>query len=228
MVLLVGIEREVLPLERDAAELVDRLPTTVDRIVQGALEWIGFVILGVIVVVPLATRRFRLFGYVLLADVLAIAAMALVLWPLNGREARAIVQELTTQDGISTSLTSGEVGIAVWAASFVVLAPFVPRRIRRAGAVGLAVVVILRLVVHTTLVGNVLLAMPVGALAGTVVLLALGRPERRPSGSAVRLALVTNGLPVADIDFVDAAPPRLVDLARRAGGRTPPGRRRGR
>ena len=93
MALLVGIEREVLPLERDAAELVDRLPTTVDRIVQGALEWIGFVILGVIVVVPLATRRFRLFGYVLLADVLAIAAMALVLWPLNGREARAIVHD---------------------------------------------------------------------------------------------------------------------------------------
>ena len=207
MALLVGIEREVLPLERDAAELVDRLPTTVDRIVQGALEWIGFVILGVIVVVPLATRRFRLFGYVLLADVLAIAAMALVLWPLNGREARAIVHELTTHDGITTSLTSGEVGIAVWAASFVVLAPFVPRRIRRAGAAGLAVVVLLRLVVHATLVGNVLLAIPVGALAGTAVLLALGRPERRPSGSAVRLALVTNGLPVADIDFVEQPRP---------------------
>ena len=133
MLLLVGIEREVLPLERDLSDLVDRLPTTVDRIVHGALEWLGFAILGVIALVPLATRRFRLFGYVLLADTLAIGAMALVLWPLNGREARTIVQELTTQHGISTSITSGEVGIAVWAASFTVLAPFVPRRIRHAG-----------------------------------------------------------------------------------------------
>ena len=207
MLLLVGIEREVLPLERDLSDLVDRLPTTVDRIVHGALEWLGFAILGVIALVPLATRRFRLFGYVLLADTLAIGAMALVLWPLNGREARAIVQELTTQHGISTTITSGEVGIAVWAASFTVLAPFVPRRIRHIGAVGLAVVVILRLVLHTTLFGNVLLAVPVGALAGTVVLLVLGRPSRRPSDSAVRMALVRNGLPVADIELVGEPAP---------------------
>ena len=66
---------------------------------------------------------------------------------------------------------------------------------------------ILRLVVHTTLFGNVLLAVPVGALAGTVVLLALGRPERRPSGSAVRIALVRNGLPVADIELVNEPSP---------------------
>ena len=183
---------------------------------QGGPEWIGFVILGVIVVVPLATRRFRLFGYVLLADVLAIAAMALVLWPLNGREARAIVHELTTEDGITTSLTSGEVGIVVWAASFVVLAPFVPRRIRRAGAVGLAVVVLLRLVVHATLIGNVLLAIPVGALAGTVVLLArtsgtsAERQRGAPGARDERLAGHRHRLR-------GAAPPRLVELGRRAG-----------
>ena len=69
-------------------------------------------------------------------------------------------------------------------------------RWRRAGAIALAVLVLLRFIVGYYLPGNVVVSIPVGAAIGAAVLLAFGRPDRRPTMAAIGSALATRGLPV--------------------------------
>jgi undecaprenyl-diphosphatase len=109
----------------------------------------------------------------------------------------ALVVEVARRGGVDSTLTVD--GLAVMAASFTVLAPFVSRRWRRAGALLLALVVLLRLLVPIAHPGTLAVALVVGALAGSGTLLLLGRPSRRPTLGAVAAALTGSGLPPADL-----------------------------
>ena len=199
MALTVWLEDSVLGLERDVVALFDFLTPSVERILDGALEWVGAVVgLGVILY-PLVRRRFRLFGYVLLANVLASLAASAVLWVVDRRSPAPLVNELAQRAGITQDVTGSVQTFAQLAASFLVLAPFVTRRWRTAGAVTLGVMVLARLLVSAYLPSDILLALPVGAACSAVVLLAFGRPDLRPTVEAIRLALVGAGLDAAEV-----------------------------
>ena len=206
-VVMITLEDSVVRLEGDVVQLVDRLPATIVRIIHGSLEWLGLVVLATIVLVPLITKRYRLFGYVFVADAVAVGLMTLVLWLVDRSDAQQIVAELTRRDGITVATTTGELGVAAWAASFIVLGPFVSARWRRAGTIALGAMIVIRLVVSHDLPGNVIIALPVGATAGVGVLCAFGRPDRRPSVNAIRLALSACGLDARDVRVVDTGVP---------------------
>ena len=202
IVVMLLVQDSVVRLEGDAVRFLDRLPGTIERIIHGSLEWLGFVVIGAIVLVPLVTKRFRLFGYVFVADVFAIGAMALVLHFVDRSTPKAIVAQLTARDGITVATTSGALGIAVWTASFIVLGPFVVSRWRRAGKIGITVLVVIRLVVSYNLPGTLLMALPIGATIGAAVLYAFGRPDRRPSAARITKALVNDGLAVRQLSIL--------------------------
>ena len=202
IVVMLLVQDSVVRLEGDAVRFLDRLPGTIERIIHGSLEWLGFVVIGAIVLVPLVTKRFRLFGYVFVADVFAIGAMALVLHFVDRSTPKAIVAQLTARDGITVATTSGALGIAVWTASFIVLGPFLVSRWRRAGKIGITVLVVIRLVVSYNLPGTLIMALPIGATIGAAVLYAFGRPDRRPSAARITKALVNDGLAVRQLSIL--------------------------
>ena len=108
-----------------------------------------------VLVIPLITRRFRLFGYVVVAGfVNSVLIGAIVRWlELSGTSGNDLSAEAAPR-GVSADV----VGASHLVAAFVVISPFVSARWRRAGAWTVAAVVVLRLIVasgtstHVTLV----------------------------------------------------------------------------
>jgi undecaprenyl-diphosphatase len=125
--------------------------------------------------------------------------MWLVLQLLDREDPTLLVNEIAERAGLSDVHTSGEIGFAQFAAAFVVLGPFVSKRWRRAGAISLTVLVLLRFLVGYYLPGNVIVSIPLGAAVGAAVLLVFGRPDRRPTIAAIAQALASAGLAVRDL-----------------------------
>jgi uncharacterized protein (TIRG00374 family) len=197
--LTIWLEDSVLGFEEDVVRLFNFISPAVERMLHGALEWVSLCISGAILVWTLATRQFRLLGYVVIAYAVAGALMWLALQLLDRADPTIVVNEVAQRAGLSGASTSGEIGFAQFAAAFVVLGPFVSTRWRRAGAIALAVLVLLRFIVGYYLPGNVVVSIPVGAAIGAGVLLAFGRPDRRPTMAAIGSALANAGLPVHDL-----------------------------
>ncbi|MBM3676014.1 MAG: hypothetical protein FJW88_13940 [Actinobacteria bacterium] len=194
---------EVVGLERDLLQLVTFLEGTGERIAVGLLQ----ILVGASVLaswlVPLLTRRYRLFGYIALAN----ATAGLLVWTaerlIDSDSAPALRNELAGRAGLGVDDFPTMTGLATLAAVFVVLGPFVGRRWRRAGAVVVAFSVGLRLVVSVELPSALFLSVAAGATVGALVLYAFGRPDERPTGQAVIAALRRARLPVATLDPAD-------------------------
>ncbi|MGY1703524.1 flippase-like domain-containing protein [Geodermatophilus sp. SYSU D00697] len=179
----------VTSLDDDLAGRLSFLTPAAERVLVGTA---GLLLLAAVTaawVAPLVTRHHRLFGHLLVGGVLAVALLRGAEWAVDREDAR--------RGAVDGTLTVD--GLAVVAASFVVLAPFVSRRWRRAGAVLLAVVTLLRLLVPVTFPAALVLALLLGPLAGSGTLLLLGRPSTRPTAGAVAAALTGGGLPVAHL-----------------------------
>jgi undecaprenyl-diphosphatase len=200
--LLVALARwsrdALLSLESDLVQRLMVFTPAVSRIVAGALTLGLAVSVAVAWAVPLITRRFRLFGYLVVGTLLVCSLLRGVLW-FVGREApHPLMREVTRRAGVDSSLTV--YGLALVATTFVVLAPFVSRRWRRAGAVVLAALTVLRLLVPITFPATVAVALGLGAAVGSGTLLAFGRPSARPTQAAIAAALTGSGLPVAELE----------------------------
>ena len=186
-------------LEEDLIELLGFFSPTIERVIKGGLEvLVGVVGVGILLI-PLINRRYRLFGYTFLAQTLAMVLMAGAQALVDRDESERVINELADRAGIQAATTSGAIGIATTSAAFIVLAPFVSRRWRRTGIILITTITLLTIVVSLRLPADALLALPLGALCGTVVLLAFGRPDRRPTLDAIRSALQGAGLPASEV-----------------------------
>lgn len=199
--LLVALARwardESTALDEDLVQRLSFLTPGVGRILAGAVTLLVLASLVGAWATPLVTRHSRLVGHLLVSGVLAVLLVQGADRVVDRGDTDALVAELTRRGGVDSTLTVD--GIAVVAASFVVLGPFVSRRWRRAGARLLALVVLLRLLVPIAHPGTLAVALVLGALAGSATLLLLGRPSRRPTLGAVTAALTGSGLPPADL-----------------------------
>lgn len=196
----IWLEDAVIGVEEDIVELFGFLSPSIERVLHGGIEIVAALIGVVVYLVPIVTRRYRLFGYIALASISSFAVMSLAQWLVDRETAPGVINELALRAGITDGGTaSGAVGLAQMAAMFIVVGPFVTRRWRRAGVITLAVMFIVRLLVSVRLPAEVFLSIPLGAFCGTAVLLALGRPDRRPTLPAIRAALANAGLPVAEV-----------------------------
>jgi uncharacterized membrane protein YbhN (UPF0104 family) len=186
----------VLSLEDDLVQLLPSRTSTVERILVGALTLLMLASLTVTWSVPLVLRRYRLFGYLAVAGVLAASAVRGVDSLLDGGTPGLLSRQVS-DGGVDGRLTVD--GLAVTAASFAVLAPFVSRRWRRAGVLVLALLTLLRLTMPVALPATLAVALVLGGAVGSATLLLFGRPSGRPTRAAIAAALTSSGLPLVDL-----------------------------
>ncbi len=213
--LAAGARDTILGFEQDVLRLLAFLPDEVERLLGGvtqiAVSLVFLVVLGIV----LASRRYRLFGYLFVGNALSTACVVLAEWLLDRRSPPIIVDEIARRAGASTATYPDTTTVAQVAATFIILSPFVTSRWRKAGAITLAGIVLVRLVLSVHLPVDVFLSLTLGGAAGAAVLLMFGRPDQRPRASSVAAALRAAGLPVGSLD---PAPLDTAYLCRLVGG----------
>ncbi|MDY7106970.1 MAG: flippase-like domain-containing protein [Actinomycetota bacterium] len=197
--LTLAVEDAILAFEEDVVEIFDFVPPAIVRVLHGSIEVVAGLVALAIYAVPLITRRYRLFGYIVLASIIAVASMTALDALIDRQTSAVLSNRLAIRAGVDASATSSVVGLAQLAAQLTVVQPFIGRRWRTASGVALAVVVLLSLVATTELPLGLFAALPLGGAVGSLVLLAFGRPDRRPTETAIRAALVAAGLPAAEV-----------------------------
>ena len=189
----------ILGFEQDLVRLVSFLSSPAERILVGVLQVVGVIVFLAILITPLVTRRYRLFGYILVGDVVA-AVLAALLGAVIDERSEVLRNELARRAGVSANAVTDVWGYASLAAAFVVLAPFVSRRWRHAGMVVFGISVLLRIIVSSQLPAELFVAIATGGVAGALTLFAFGRPDQRPTDDAVVGALRASGLPIATLE----------------------------
>jgi undecaprenyl-diphosphatase len=197
--LVIGVEDSILGLERDLVEAFGFLSSGIERFLHGTLDLVHILLALFLLVTPLFLRRFRLFGYLITSSLVAGVLMTAIDTAVDRRTPPVLVNRIAERAGIDLDIADGIVAIAQMTAMFIAVAPFVTRRWRRAGMILMAVLVVGRLIVSPRLPVDLLLALPVGAFVGTAVLLAFGRPDRRPTLAAIRGGLEVAGLRVSEV-----------------------------
>lgn len=194
----IATEDALLAFEEDLVGLLDFLSPQAARIVYGVGAVIWIIAIAGVYLTPLVTKRYRLFGYIMVASVSAFGLMSLTRELVDRETSTVLVNEVARRAGLDDSDGRG-VGIAQMAAMFVAVGPFVNRMWRRAGAVVIVFVTLMGVLASTELPAEAFLALPVGAMCGSAVLLAFGRPDRRPTVGAIAAALENAGLPVEEV-----------------------------
>ncbi len=185
--------------DQDLAGRLSSAAPAVERSLTGAVVLLVVASVAAAWITPLVTRRLRLSGHLLLGGVLAVALARGAGWLLDSGGTDVPPRGAGWPGDLDGAL--GVDGLAVAAASFVVLAPFVSRRWRRAGALVLTAPALLQLLVPSTSPATLAASLLLGAAAGSATLLVLGRPVARPTRGAVAAALTGSGL-----DPVEVAP----------------------
>jgi undecaprenyl-diphosphatase len=182
----------------DLSRLWSFLSQDWERLLAGVLQITVVLALALALLLPLVTRRFRMFGYVILGEIVAGLVMVGLLSATGNGDQAVILKEIAGQGHALRSLPNPGT-IAALTAAYVVSAPFVSGTWRRASGWTLGVIVVLRLVVTASLPGDVVLALTVGPMVGAGVLALFGRPNIHPTEEAVAAALAANGVPVTSI-----------------------------
>jgi hypothetical protein len=185
-------------VEEELTELIDASWGWVRLSIDVLLIVTVLVATVVVLLVPLITRRLRLFGYVLAASVTTSLVMAGISAWVGGFDSPSPTADPST-DELARSISADVVGTAQMIATFVVISPFVSRRWRRTGAWMVTAILVLRLVVTTSASTHALLVITVGSAVGTAVLLAFGRPATQAKPSAILAALNASGLTAVSI-----------------------------
>jgi uncharacterized protein (TIRG00374 family) len=199
LALTLWLQDSIIGFERDVVALFTFINPTIERVLQGVVEVIVALATLFVWAVPLFTKRYRLFGYIVLASASASLLMTGADQLVDLQGTTSAVNEVATRAGITTDVSASVIGLAQLTAIFIVVGPFVSHRWRRAGVTTILVVLLLRLLVSTELPSHAFLALPVGAACGAAVLLAFGRPDRRPTLGAITAALLRTGLDVEDL-----------------------------
>lgn len=201
-VLLVALAKwardAVLGLESDFISVFSFLSAPVERVLAGLLTMLALLAVLFNWITPLVIRRYRLFGYVAAGNAITTLVLAGLQRLVDRGDPEILVNELAQRAGVDTAISVAAIGQVT--SSFVIWAPFVSRRWRRAGALVLSLIVALRLLVSVTVPSTLFVALTVGAAAGSAVLLMFGRPSTRPTRAAVAASLVASGLPVAALE----------------------------
>ena len=192
-------EDAVLGFEQDVVAALGFLEPPAERILEGVAELVAAVAGIAVLVFPFVLRRYRMFWYLVAANIVSSLLVAPALAWLDHDEPRQVANELAQRSGVQLGGALSASSMAALAASFVILAPFVGSRWRRAGALLLAALVVLRIVLSVELPAEIFLALAIGAASGAATLLAFGRPDQHPSLRAVAASLGAAGLVASDL-----------------------------
>ncbi len=157
----------------------------------------------VVLAIPVFIRRWRLLGYVVVADVAAsVVISALNAWvgDLDPLTETTLATAAGVGHGLGIDVSTDVAAATQMVASFVAIAPFVSSRWRRLGMWLVGIFMILRLAVAPGTSTHALLVITIGMAIGSGVLLAFGRPTTQPRAESIVEALGSSGIPVESID----------------------------
>jgi uncharacterized protein (TIRG00374 family) len=201
LALAVVAEETMTGIERDLSEGYAQLPDDVALLVVGLAQ---VTMLLVIVLVPvglLLTGRRRSLILGGLAAALAVGLMiALEREVIDSDDPDSVPRQETFlfDDGWPPATA-----LAAYSAAAAVVSPILPRRWRPPVWALLAAIALLRIVTGTSAPANIPIAIALGGVVGTSVLLLFGRELRVNSPAVVRQALVEAGVDVLAVHDVD-------------------------
>ncbi len=198
---LVGLTRwteAAAPAFESDADLVRGLTSNLEQILSAVVAVVALAAVVGALLVPILTRRVRLLGYLALAVIVAEVLFAGIVWWLD-RSAPQVLAAVGSRDDVSGGWTFDAPLLVPLSAAFTVLGPFVGQPWRKVGLGAIALLAVARAAVSVGLPTDVVVSVLLGATVGSGVLLALGRPSRRPTDGAIAAALADSALAITEI-----------------------------
>lgn len=193
-------ERTVHGVETDIVALFGGLDTTIARILNGFVSISVGIIAIAVFIPPILTKRYRLIGYIVLANTAAVILVSLTNSWLSQSAPHILARHLIPENSIGPNAAITPVTLAQITSSFIILAPFVGQRWRRTGFVAMVGITLTHIILAAHLPSEVFIALAIGSTVGTAILLAFGRPDRRPTRFGIQAALSSAGLSVTGLD----------------------------
>jgi glycosyltransferase 2 family protein len=193
-------------IETDLADAFARLPNAFESAILSLTQFVTSFIPLVAIVVLLVRRRWKVALLLVLTAVVAYVAMAFADAAFLGGELRELRQRLVEADAAAGPDFPDSGVIASTTAVVTVAAPWLSRGWKRAAWFGVVALVLLRMIAVAEPAFDVVLALGVGTVVGSLVLLLFGSPSHRPSPHEV-----LDGLRGTGFD------PRRIDRDRPAG-----------
>lgn len=183
-------ERTISGAERDVVDAIDRIPDPVEQAVLGTAQIIATFVPLVAIGVVLWKRRWRLLLMLWLSSVLASFAAAVITAWLGDRDVASTLAERAVDDATLVAADFPSVQyLASAAATASVAAAFLPRRWKRAVWAWVVLLVVLRILGPGQPPLDVWIAVSLGVVVGSSVLLVFGSPNPEPSPETVLAAL---------------------------------------
>jgi undecaprenyl-diphosphatase len=187
-------------IDRDVAQLFDALPDSLHGFLVGIVSVLALVTPILLALLLLALRRFRMLGMIVLAAAAGAGLMWLVdQYVLTGPTPAPVLHALRQSSWIGGAAFPDAVYLAGVTAGTKAAAPWLSRSWRRTLVVTVAALAAFRVVSGTNLSGDVLIAIGVGVIAGSGLLLALGSPNLRPRGREIADAMERSGTPLREL-----------------------------
>ncbi|MDY7106974.1 MAG: lysylphosphatidylglycerol synthase domain-containing protein [Actinomycetota bacterium] len=181
-------------IEEDLLRALGRLPDTFESFVLSAAQIATSLIPTVALIVLLVRRRWKVALLLLLTGFVANLAMTLADIVVIDRELANILDELRAEDSVTDSTYPNSHVLASTTAVVTVAAPWLTRRWKRALWWGVALLVVLRLLAVAHPAFDLVVALGVGTIVGSIVLLVFGSPTYEPRPAELIDALRAGGL----------------------------------
>jgi uncharacterized membrane protein YbhN (UPF0104 family)/tRNA A-37 threonylcarbamoyl transferase component Bud32 len=214
-------DETIAGLEDDVVAGIGRLPDRMEAAVIGSAQIIATFVPLVVTFVVLWKRQWRLLLTFWLASVVASLSVSALLSALGGR---ASVGSSTERADTDPLLVAADFPTTTYLASAVAVVTigvtYVPRRWRRAAWTWIAVLLVLRFLGPGQPPLDIWIAVAVGVVVGSVLLLTLGSPNVEPHPATVLAALREVGLDPVEVRRWDDAGSRMIyDTLERDGRR---------
>ena len=215
-------ERTISGAEDDLVDAIDRIPDGIEQVVLGTAQLIATFVPLLAIGVVLWRRRWRLLFHLWLAGTAASLVTALVIAWLGDRNVATVIAQRTVE---GTPLVAADFPtteyLASAAATVTVGAAYLPRRWKRAAWSWVFILLVLRLLGPGQPPLDVWIALSLGVVVGSIILLLFGSPNPEPGPTEMLEALCDVGLDPAEVRRRDDAGSHITyDTVGRDGRRT--------
>ena len=197
-----GASNTLVGLERDLIDAFDALPETLAKVIYLFFQGIASLIPAGVGLVVLWRRRFRLFGMLILAALVAQTLTSvlndLIVKNLGTPELLAAIHRPEwLKEAVSISGSTSSTFVAGMVSTVVLGSPWINRAWRRVGWTVVVISIAFRIAAAQGGPLDIVLALGAGVVGGSAVLLVFGAPNKRPRGPAVVAAMARAGVPLA-------------------------------
>lgn len=215
-------DETITGVEEDVVSGIGRLPDRIEATVIGTAQIVATFVPLVATAVVVWRRRWRILLSFGLASIITSAATSIALSALGDRAADARSDRRADGENL---LVAADFPTTTYLASAVAVvtigSTYIPRRWRRAAWLWIVVLLVLRFLGPGQPPLDIWVAVSVGVVIGSLLLLSLGSPNPEPEPATVLHAFREVGLDPTEVRRWDDAGSRLIyETVERDGGRT--------